>query len=190
MFDNLDSFTYNLYDYLLQCGATCEVIRNNSSAEDWENLQFDAAVLSPGPGRPLNSGNLLKFINTFFEKIPIYGICLGHQAIGISRGGILKHGIKPMHGKVSKIKHVGHLQYKNLPINIEVCRYHSLVLDSTHLSEFEITASTAEGEVMSIAHKKFPVWGVQYHPEAILTEHGLQLIKNWMDYSTNQECPL
>ncbi|MFZ6666022.1 anthranilate synthase component II [Peijinzhouia sedimentorum] len=179
--DNYDSFTWNLVDYFHRCGVQLQVIRNDVSLAKLQQLQADALVLSPGPESPQKAGNLMQFVEHFHDKLPIFGICLGHQAIGEFFGANLKKGLKPMHGKISTIKILEQQGlYKDLPNQFDVVRYHSLVLDNLP-TELIQTAISQEAELMSMRHATLPICGVQYHPEAVLTQNGLALIKNWLD---------
>lgn len=182
LLDNYDSFTYNLYDYLLQTGVSCTVLRNDAFAlMDLEGLDFQAIVLSPGPKRPKDAGRMMQVIEHFYTRLPILGICLGHQALGEFFGAKLIHAGEPVHGKTSKIEHNGTGIFRNIPSPFQVMRYHSLVLESLAGTPLEITAHTPAGEIMALRHSTLPLTGVQFHPESILTEHGLQLIKNWIE---------
>jgi anthranilate synthase/aminodeoxychorismate synthase-like glutamine amidotransferase len=182
LLDNYDSFTYNLYDYLLQTGCTCEVHRNDAPAlRHFETLKFDAAVLSPGPKRPADAGRLLDFITHFFEKKPLLGVCLGHQALGEFFGSELTHARLPMHGKTSEIRHDERGVFARLPNPLSVMRYHSLILREPPAgSAYQPVARTAEGDIMASRHAYLPICGVQFHPESILTEHGLAMLQNWV----------
>jgi anthranilate synthase/aminodeoxychorismate synthase-like glutamine amidotransferase len=181
LYDNYDSFTYNLYDYLQQNGADCMVIRNDErSVEDIEQLNISGIVLSPGPCRPADSGNMMQVIEKFHHKVPLLGICLGHQAIGEFFGAKLVKADQPMHGKTSLISHTGHAMFADIPEQFEVMRYHSLVLKNIPVP-LQITAQSSDQEVMALAHRELPVWGMQFHPESILTEFGLILINNWLE---------
>lgn len=180
LLDNYDSFTYNLRDYILQCGMQCTVVRNDEmSLEDIAKLNFTSAIISPGPKTPAEAGLTMQFIERFYAQKPILGICLGHQAIGEFFGAELARAIKPMHGKTSVIEHTGNYLFNNLPLKIEVMRYHSLVLKNIENTPLQVTATTSEGEVMAFAHPVLKLAGVQFHPESVLTTHGLQLMKNW-----------
>ena len=180
--DNYDSFTYILYDYFLQLGVDCIVIRNDElSFDQILKLEFDALVLSPGPKRPEDAGLMPELIAYFHDKKPILGICLGHQGIGEFFGAKLIKAKLPVHGKTSTLFHHNHDLFKGLPDHFEVMRYHSLVLKNIEVTDLEEIATTSSGEAMAIAHKKLPIIGVQFHPESILTEHGLQMLKNWLE---------
>ena len=182
LLDNYDSFTYILRDYILQLGLECKVVRNDEmSLEKLVALNFSSAVISPGPKTPREAGITMKFIEHFHTSKPILGICLGHQAIGVFFGAKLKKAIKPMHGKISVINHSNHFLFKNLPDEFEVMRYHSLILDELDETDLQVIALTNENEVMAIAHPQLKLAGVQFHPESVLTPHGLQIMKNWFD---------
>lgn len=181
LIDNFDSFTYNLYDYLLQLGARCEVRRNDAlTPDELETLAPDGIVLSPGPQTPDRAGCLLEVIRRFHDRIPLLGICLGHQGIGQFFGARLEKAVTPMHGKTSRLVHRGHPLFAGLPSNFSVMRYHSLLLLDLEKTGLECIAESETGEVMAIAHRDFPAWGVQFHPESILTEHGLAMLRNWL----------
>jgi anthranilate synthase/aminodeoxychorismate synthase-like glutamine amidotransferase len=184
LIDNYDSFTYNLNDYILQCGETCRIVRNDElTLKEIETLDFSSAIISPGPKTPEDAGITLTFIDKYVEKIPILGVCLGHQAIGEFFGASLVKAIRPMHGKTSEVITGEHPIFEGLPSSFKVMRYHSLVLQNIPTNELQVIAETAEGEVMAIAHLKLPIVGVQFHPESILTEHGYQLMKNWLAFA-------
>ena len=185
LIDNYDSFTYNLYDYLLQAGAECRVLRNDAlSLRSLSARQYDAFVLSPGPKRPADAGLMPFLIERFHQRVPMLGVCLGHQALGEFFGARLVHAAQPVHGKTADIRHEGgHPLFEDIPEQFRVMRYHSLVLDSLDQTPLEPLAHTASGEIMALAHRELPLAGVQYHPEYILTEYGLQLLKNWMSWA-------
>ena len=178
MIDNFDSFTFNLVDYLAQFGATCKVLRNTHPISSIEGI-YDGLLLSPGPGTPQNAGLLMQYLACFEDKMPILGICLGHQAIGQFYGAKLEKN-NPMHGKVSEIEVFDpDYMFKGLPYQFKVVRYHSLLLKKLPVP-LKITAATKKGEVMAIRHLQKNIWGLQYHPEAILSEYGKQLLFNWL----------
>lgn len=185
LIDNYDSFTYNLKDYFEQLGETVLVYKNDEIDETTiQQLSFDKIVLSPGPKRPQDAGNLLQIIGFCYTKYPILGVCLGHQALGEFFGAQLNLAAEPKHGKTSQINCNQIGIYQNLPPFFNVCRYHSLILE--HLPEtLQISATTKQNECMSFNHIRYNITGIQYHPEAILTENGLQILKNWLDL-TNQ----
>jgi anthranilate synthase/aminodeoxychorismate synthase-like glutamine amidotransferase len=179
--DNYDSFTYNLYDYLVQTGADCVVLRNNTFTIQYlQALNFQAIVLSPGPKKPEDAGLLMEVISHYYDVVPILGICLGHQALGVFFGANLVKAALPVHGKTSRITHNGHWLFDQVPTEFDVMRYHSLILKSLKSTPLECLAVTDEGEVMAIAHKTLPLVGLQFHPESILTEHGHLLLRNWV----------
>lgn len=180
--DNYDSFTYNLSDYLQRCGAQIEVIKNDIAHEQWKTNNYQGLVLSPGPGTPDRSGRLMEIFAYFRSKLPILGICLGQQAIGMHFGATLKRAAMPMHGKISMINvDNSDLIFNHLPKQLHVVRYHSLILDSLppHL---KILAHTGQNEIMAIRHVNQPIWGLQFHPEAWCTEHGLTMLQNWVNF--------
>jgi anthranilate synthase/aminodeoxychorismate synthase-like glutamine amidotransferase len=180
LLDNYDSFTYNLKDYLEQLGAQVMVVRNDEKTmEELHNLRMKGIVISPGPGKPHHCGILMELIAYYHQQIPILGICLGHQAIGEYFGAKLGKANEPVHGKKSEVIVSGHPMFYNIPTTFNVCRYHSMILEEPITEPLEVTAKTADGTIMAIAHRTLPVWGVQYHPEAILTENGHQLLLNW-----------
>lgn len=180
LLDNYDSFTWNLWDYLTRCGATCIVGRNDKITIDQiEDLQPDGIVLSPGPCVPAVSGILPEVIAHFHDKRPLLGICLGHQGIGEYFGAQLVRADLPMHGKTSDIIHHGEGLFKDIPSPMQVMRYHSLLLKDMP-AELHVTAHTTTGEIMAFQHRTLPVAGVQFHPESVLTPDGLTLLKNWI----------
>ncbi len=180
--DNFDSFTYMLVDYLQQAGATCRVVRNNESWSHFTDASIDGVVLSPGPGVPQQAGRLMDVIARYYRYVPILGVCLGHQALGEFFGAKLTLASQPMHGKVSKIRRLtDDGLWHGLPVEFEVTRYHSLILTDLPLSLVS-TAVTEQNELMAMRHRTLPLWGVQFHPEATLTQHGLRLLKNWIDF--------
>jgi len=179
--DNYDSFTYNLVQYIQTVGHEIVVRRNDQfSIEQIKQFAPDYIVLSPGPGNPNTAGICLELVKKFYRDIPILGVCLGHQIIAQALGGTVKKAKVPMHGKTSKIEHDGQSIFYNLPCPTEVARYHSLIVDDATLPDcFDITAKTTEGEIMAIRHKTYKVEGVQFHPEAILTNMGLKMVQNF-----------
>jgi anthranilate synthase/aminodeoxychorismate synthase-like glutamine amidotransferase len=188
LIDNYDSFTYMLRDYVLQCGEECMVIRNDEKtiAEIGE-IDFYSIIISPGPRAPAEAGISMDVIRTFQDSKPILGICLGHQAIGEIYGAKLVSAAKPMHGKTSMITHSGHPIFNNIPEQIEVMRYHSLILENVAATELTVIAETMDGEVMAIAHPTKKIVGLQFHPESILSPYGLQMIKNWFEMISSSE---
>ena len=182
IFDNYDSFTFNLCDYFKQLGQELLVIRNNEKTiEEIEQLTFTGIVISPGPGVPSESGILMELIERWHTRVPILGICLGHQALGICFGAKLIKAPYPMHGKVSEIDLTDHKMWEDIPKNIEVCRYHSLVIQISENGPLKETALSKDDQVnMAFAHNNLPIWGIQFHPEAILTQFGIEILNNWL----------
>jgi para-aminobenzoate synthetase component 2 len=185
MIDNYDSFTYNLVQYMGELGAHIQVERNNCiSISEIESLKPEKIVISPGPCTPAKAGISVEVIQKFAGKVPILGVCLGHQSVGAAFGGeIIKAG-KLMHGKTSEVRHDGKTLFKNLPNPFTATRYHSLVLNRKTLPDcFEITAESEDNEIMGIRHRDLSVEGVQFHPESILTPNGKDLLKNFIEKS-------
>ena len=182
LIDNYDSFTFNLYHYLSSLKVEVDVIRNDQiTSNEILKRKYNKIVISPGPGNPDQSGNCLKIVKSLYKKIPILGVCLGHQIIGQVFGSKIVQAKKLMHGKTSKIisKKLGIL--KNLPKSFEATRYHSLIIDKKTLSKhLEITAESKDGLVMGVQHKKYDVHGVQFHPESIKTKLGIKILKNFI----------
>jgi anthranilate synthase/aminodeoxychorismate synthase-like glutamine amidotransferase len=184
--DNYDSFTYNLVHLLGELGVESEVLRNDDPTLLKEPFGFQAIVISPGPSRPEKAGFTLKVIERNFQKLPIIGICLGHQAIGVFFGGKVKRAKRILHGKTSPIFHLGKGIFKGVPSPFSACRYHSLVLDEVP-SELEIIAWDELGEIMGIAHTKYPIFGLQFHPEAYLSEYGTKILENFLKISQGEK---
>lgn len=182
MIDNYDSFTYNLVQYLGELGEDVEVYRNDKiTIEEIGSLNPDHIVISPGPCTPDKAGVSVETITEFAGKIPILGVCLGHQSLGQAFGGKIVHAKQLMHGKTSMIQHKGEGVFAGLTDPFEATRYHSLVVERESLPDcFDITAWTDDGEIMGLRHKEFALEGVQFHPESILTEHGHALLKNFL----------
>ena len=180
--DNYDSFTYNLVQYLGELGADLKVVRNDAiSLDQIKKLKPSHILISPGPGRPEDAGISESVIKTFYRTIPILGVCLGHQAMGQVFGAKVGYAPILMHGKSSMVFHDGKSLFKNIPSPFKAGRYHSLVVEESTLPpEIEVTSRTKDGTVMGLRHKKFPMEGIQFHPESILTEHGKDLLKNFM----------
>lgn len=180
--DNYDSFTYNLVQYLLSLGATCDVrLNDRTTSEEIEAAKPNGILLSPGPGTPDDAGVTLDVIRNLSGKVPIFGVCLGHQSIGQAYGGNVIRAPRLMHGKTSPIQHDGKGLFIGLPSPFEATRYHSLIVEESSLpAALEVSARTAEGEIMGLRHKTLPVEGVQFHPESILTDHGLKMVENWL----------
>lgn len=184
LIDNYDSFTYNLAQYLIELGQEVKVVRNDKiTVEDIKKLSPERIVISPGPKTPEVAGVSIDVIKTFNGKLPIFGVCLGHQAIAAAFGAdIIKAG-RLMHGKTSMVKHDGKGVYANIKNPFEATRYHSLVVDEGTLpDELEITSRTVEGELMGIRHKTAPTEGVQFHPESIITASGKELLSNFLNF--------
>ena len=182
MIDNYDSFTYNLVQYLGELGEDVKVIRNDElTADEIERLAPERIVLSPGPCTPNEAGVSLEVIRRFAGRLPILGVCLGHQAIGQAFGGKIVHAKTLMHGKVSSIHHTGAGVFRGLPTPYEATRYHSLAIERASCpAELEVTAWTDDGEIMGVRHRSLAVEGVQFHPESILTQHGHALLRNFL----------
>ncbi|SFX39646.1 para-aminobenzoate synthetase component 2 [Thermoactinomyces sp. DSM 45891] len=182
MIDNYDSFTYNLVQYFGDLGEELWVVRNDQvTIEELEEHSLSAFIISPGPGSPEEAGISMEVIRTFAGKIPIFGVCLGHQAIAEVFGGNVIRAKRPMHGKVSEVFHDGKGVFSHLPSPIIATRYHSLMVERQLLPiDLEITAETAEKEIMGIRHRTFAVEGVQFHPESILSESGKQMLANFL----------
>ena len=183
MIDNYDSFTYNLVQYLAEIGQEVKVVRNDKiSIEEINKLNPQYIVISPGPCTPNEAGISLELIEAFKGKIPILGVCLGHQSIGQAFGGKIIHAQTIMHGKTSKISHNNKGVFRGIKNPFIATRYHSLVIDKKSLPNcFDITAWTDDNEIMGIKHKEFAIEGVQFHPESILSEYGHDLLKNFLD---------
>lgn len=183
MIDNYDSFVYNLVQYLGEMGHELVVRRNDGvTVEEIAELNPRVIVISPGPCSPNEAGVSLEVIRTFAGKIPLLGVCLGHQSIAQAFGGTVIRAEQLMHGKTSRIEHDGKSIFQDLPSPLTVCRYHSLIVERETLPEcFDISAWTETGEIMAIRHKELAVEGVQFHPEAILTEHGKKMLSNFLE---------
>ena len=181
--DNYDSFTYNLVQYLGELGQDVRVYRNDKiTLKEIESLKPEKIVISPGPCTPKEAGISVDLIKQFAGRIPILGVCLGHQAIGYAFGGEIIHAKKLMHGKTSMIHHDGKTIYKKLPNPFEATRYHSLVIERESIpDELEISAETDDGEIMGVRHKEYIIEGVQFHPESILTKAGKDLLRNFLE---------
>ncbi|HEX5036704.1 MAG TPA: aminodeoxychorismate/anthranilate synthase component II [bacterium] len=183
MIDNYDSFTYNLVQYFQELGEDVRVYRNDEiTLDDIRKLNPDKIVISPGPCTPLEAGVSVPVIKEFSGKIPLLGVCLGHQSIGQAFGGRIIRAKRVMHGKTSMIRHDGKGVFKDLDNPFEATRYHSLVIEKSTIPDcLEITASTDDGEIMGVRHKEFLLEGVQFHPESILTTEGKRLLKNFLE---------
>ena len=180
--DNYDSFTYNLYQVIAELNQDVKVFRNDAiTVAEIKAMQPEAIVLSPGPGRPENAGICVDLIQESYQQIPILGVCLGHQAIAYAFGINIIHAEQIMHGKDDLIFHARKNIYSNLPLPFKAGRYHSLIVDKTTVpAELVVEAETAAGEIMGLKHREFPVYGVQFHPESLLTPVGKDLIANFL----------
>jgi len=183
MIDNYDSFTYNLVQYFGELGADLKVYRNDElTLAQIKRMRPKQIVISPGPGRPEGAGISVDLILEFAETIPILGVCLGHQCIGYAYGGKIIRAKKLMHGKTSMIRHNNKEIFKGIKNPFEATRYHSLVIGKKTMPKcLEVTARTSDGEIMALRHKDFPLWGVQFHPESILTKEGKGILKNFLN---------
>jgi len=184
LIDNYDSFTYNLYHYLGELGADVNVFRNNKiTLDEIEAMKPEKILISPGPCTPKEAGISCEVIARFGEKTPILGVCLGHQCIGAAFGGEIIRAPSIMHGKLSEIAHDGQTIFRGLKNPFAAMRYHSLVINPERVPEdLNVSGRTADGVIMSVRHKKFPIEGVQFHPESILTEEGKALLKNFLEF--------
>jgi anthranilate synthase component 2 len=182
MIDNYDSFTYNLVQYFNILGQDVEVVKNDEiKPEDIKDMDIDAIVISPGPCSPKEAGISVDVIKMYKDKYPILGVCLGHQSIGYAFGANIVKAKRLMHGKTSMISHDNEGLYKGLPNPFKAVRYHSLVIDKSTLSdEFIVDAVAEDGDIMGIRHKTLPIFGVQFHPESIVSEHGFDILKNFL----------
>ena len=188
--DNYDSFVFNLVQYLAQLGAECTVVRNDE-VEASAAAQYDGVLISPGPGTPDKAGVSIAMIKYCAEnKIPLFGVCLGHQAIGEAFGATVSRAPELLHGKTSQVIHQCKGVYANLPSPFTATRYHSLAVERDTVPEvLEITGVTESGVVMSLRHKTLPIEGVQFHPESVLTEHGHQMLANWLVVCGDKDAP-
>ena len=182
LIDNYDSFTYNLVDYFGRLGVEIKVFRNNATLNTMASETFSGIVLSPGPEKPAAAGNLNTIVSPYIGKVPMLGICLGHQAIAQYLGAELVKADYPMHGKISKIRHLNSIAFAGLPNPLNVVRYHSLIV--RNLPESLIpTAKTETNELMAFeSEPDLMAWGLQFHPEAILTQYGLEMLRNWVTF--------
>tara|TARA_B100000401_G_C52579086_1_gene611683 strand:- start:153 stop:719 length:567 start_codon:yes stop_codon:yes gene_type:complete len=182
LIDNYDSFTYNLFHYISKFRKNVQVVRNDKiDGKTILKNKFDKIVISPGPGNPNQAGNCLKIVKEIHKKIPILGVCLGHQIIGQAFGGKVVNAKNLMHGKTSKIKHLKKGLFKNIPNNFQATRYHSLIVERKTLPfDLVITAETKNKTIMGLMHKNFNIHGFQFHPESISTKVGMKLIKNFI----------
>lgn len=189
--DNYDSFVYNLVQYFGMLGACVEVRRNDqTTVAEIEQFAPSGIVLSPGPCSPNEAGISVDVIRHFANKVPIFGVCLGHQSIGVAFGATICRAQRPMHGKISVIQHTNHSLFAGLNTHFEVVRYHSLIIEEATLPEcLSVTARSSEGEIMAVCHKQFPLYGVQFHPESVFTCQGLRLLENFLRISGIQVSP-
>jgi anthranilate synthase/aminodeoxychorismate synthase-like glutamine amidotransferase len=189
MIDNYDSFTFNIVQYLGQMGEDVRVYRNDKiSLDEIKKLKPAAIFLSPGPCSPREAGITVDVIRSFYKELPLMGICLGHQSIGFAFGGDVVGAERIMHGKTSNIKHDGKTIFAGLPNPFLAGRYHSLIVKRETLPDcLEISAETEEGEIMGLRHKEYPVEGIQFHPESVLTPQGKRIIRNFLKYTGRKE---
>ena len=182
MIDNYDSFVFNLVQYLQQLGAECTVVRNDAIKVD-EADKYDGVLISPGPGTPESAGVSVELVKYCADKqIPLLGVCLGHQAIAVAYGATVSRAPELLHGKTSVVAHQGKSVLQNIPSPFTATRYHSLAVERDTLPELlEVTGATESGVVMALQHITLPICGVQFHPESVLTEHGYQMIGNWLE---------
>ena len=183
LIDNYDSFTFNLYQYIGIFANEIKVVRNDKiTIDEIKELQPDRIVLSPGPKSPSEAGICMDVVKAFYDKLPILGICLGHQCIGQALGGTVSYAKQLFHGKQSLISHDGSSIFTGIDTPIKVARYHSLAVQSDDLPDcLRVLARTADGEIMAMRHKEYPVVGLQFHPESIYTEHGKRMIENFVN---------
>jgi anthranilate synthase/aminodeoxychorismate synthase-like glutamine amidotransferase len=181
--DNYDSFTYNLVQYIGAINPDLEVHRNDKITLDTIiKMSPERIIISPGPGIPEDAGLSIDIIKNFGQDIPIFGICLGHQAITVAYGGRVDRANEIVHGKTSKIQHTGSIIFKDIPKEFEATRYHSLVaMEDSFPSNLRITARTDNGLIMALEHGDYPIFGVQFHPESIVTEHGMKMVQNFLE---------
>ena len=183
LIDNYDSFTYNLYQYMGIFRSDIQVVRNDKiTVEKIHRMKPECLVLSPGPKSPAEAGICLEAVREFYDKIPILGICLGHQSIGAAFGARIIHAKELMHGKQSVITHGGCGIFQGIPSPVRVARYHSLAVDEKTLPpEFAVLARAEDGEIMAMEHRQYPVIGIQFHPESVFTDHGKKMIENFLN---------
>ena len=188
LIDNYDSFTYNLFQYLNELGEKVVVVRNDKTTiMEIEEMKSERIIISPGPSIPQNAGISNEVIRHFGTKVPLLGVCLGHQCIGYSYGGIVGRAKQIMHGKSSQIHHDGKGVLAGLPNPFSAIRYHSLVVKRENLPDsLEVTAWTADGEIMGLRHRQYPVEGIQFHPESFMTEKGKDILKNFLRKEKNE----
>ncbi len=187
--DNYDSFTYNLVQYIGSLNPDLQVHRNDKiSLEDIKSMNPERIVISPGPGKPEDAGLSIDLVKEFGESTPIFGICLGHQAITVAFDGEVDRANEIVHGKTSKITHSGSAIFREIPETFEATRYHSLVaLKDSFPAELKVTAETDNGLIMALEHREYPIYGVQFHPESIVTENGMKMVENFLNTTKNTE---
>ncbi|MCD8218491.1 MAG: aminodeoxychorismate/anthranilate synthase component II [Clostridiales bacterium] len=192
LIDNYDSFTYNLYQFMGIFTDGIRVVRNDKiTLDEIRQMKPERIVLSPGPKSPKEAGICLDVVREFYDKVPMLGICLGHQSIGEALGGTVSYAKKLLHGKQSVIEHSGTGIFEGVPSPLKVARYHSLAVQKEGLPDcLEILAETADGEIMAMRHREYPVFGMQFHPESIYTEHGKKILENFLEIRCllNQHC--
>ena len=181
--DNYDSFTYNLVQYIGTLNPDLEVRRNDKiTLDEIRKMNPQRIVISPGPGKPEDAGLSIDVVKEFGESTPIFGICLGHQAITVAFGGKVDRANEIVHGKTSTITHIGSKIFSDIPETFEATRYHSLVaMEDSFPKELNVTAKTKNGLILALEHKKYPIYGVQFHPESIVTEYGMDMVKNFLE---------
>lgn len=188
LIDNFDSFSHILADSIRQTGADLKIVRNDIPLSELVKEEYEGLILSPGPGSPRQAGYLMEVLDYYHNKLPILGICLGHQAVGVYFGANLVKCKKPFHGKISEVFQAEkHPVLQGLPDPLKVTRYHSLELSGLP-SALKVHLTTGAGEIMAISHEIFPIFGIQFHPEAHMTEYGLEMIRNWVGIYVN--CPM
>ncbi len=185
--DNYDSFTYNLYQAFAALQQVVKVVRNDQiSVEEIRAMDVEGIILSPGPGRPQEAGICIELIQKLGKDVPILGVCLGHQAIGAAFGGNIKQAEEILHGKASLIFHCRGPLFKGVSLPFTAGRYHSLLVDEKNIpSELKVEAEDSQGSIMALSHRSFPIFGVQFHPESILTKEGSKIIQNFVEYCTS-----
>jgi anthranilate synthase component II len=187
--DNYDSFTYNLVQYLGELGAEVSVFRNDAiSVEELDAFDPSHIVVSPGPGTPAEAGISNEVVRRIGPRRPILGVCLGHQCIGEALGGQVVRAPRLMHGKTSSIYHFSGDLFQGVPSPFQATRYHSLIVAEPLPAELEVTAFTRDGEVMALRHRQYPIYGVQFHPESVLTEHGKRILSNFLQVKEQKPC--